>query len=460
MAEIIFLVPLIALFFAFRHNAAWLFLYVYLPSLLLFPDTFHTQMTGLPKLSINQAMILGIIPFAIQQYRRFWKWTITDLMVIALMMCMSYSEYAGSNINDARNLTVTMWSAALFPYVLCKLCLLAEDIEIALTRVFVGLMAVVTFICIYEARFGFNPFIALLQPFFPGQGMGWVTTFRYGFARIAGPFAHAILAGIMMAMTYRLHRWLQWGGHWDGHLHLLKRLPWDPAKVLTVLFFLGMVMTVARGPWLGGVAGAMIVFLSRTKNRRRALWILLALVLVCVPALYVGFQSYLDIQPGMKMTMSQESAMYRKVLMEKYIDIAIEHAVFGWGRNTWPKVPGMESIDNYYLLLTLMHGLSTMLLLVVLMLSLSVRLVIRGMKELPGAASLAMTHAGIIVMVAVSLVTVYLGEQVIPAVFLIFGWADACLIRPYRPQDYLPATEAQPEHQVDDSAFPGKRIIQ
>ena len=98
--------------------------------------------------------------------------------------------------------------------------------------------------------------------------------------------------------------------------------------------------------------------------------------------------------------------------------------------------------------------------LVLTMLVLSVRLIFRGMKELPEAASMAMTHAGIIVMVAVSLVTVYLGEQVIPALFMIFAWADVCLLRPYRPEDYLRGQGETVVAVQEQTAFPGKRIIQ
>jgi heme A synthase len=132
----------------------------------------------------------------------------------------------------------------------------------------------------------------------------------------------------------------------------------------------------------------------------------------------------------MAITASQESALYRKVLMEKYLDIALEHAWLGWGRNTWPKVDGMESIDNYYLLLSLMHGLPASALLLALMLWMAVRLLRQGLTEPSGHNSLSFCFLGMIISVIVSLATVYLGENVLPALFFVLGWAEGFLHDP------------------------------
>ena len=121
--------------------------------------------------------------------------------------------------------------------------------------------------------------------------------------------------------------------------------------------------------------------------------------------------------------------MYRKVMIERYVDIAIEQAALGWGRNTWPKLPGMASIDNYYLLLSLMHGLVATGLLLFLFVWQGLRLFRRGMAEAHDANSLALTFAGILLAVFVTLGTVYLGEQVMPVLFLILGWSEALMQR-------------------------------
>jgi hypothetical protein len=130
--------------------------------------------------------------------------------------------------------------------------------------------------------------------------------------------------------------------------------------------------------------------------------------------------------------------------MEKYEAIALEHAAFGWGRNTWPKVGGMESIDNYYLLLALMHGVIALFFLLAIMAWMSVRLIHLGLKEPASRDSLPFTFAGIITMMFISLGTVYLGEQPMPAFFFIIGWAEA----------YLQRAKTMPKPQITPSASP------
>lgn len=401
---------------------------VYLPVLLLLPDCYHAFTPGLPDPSFNQAAILPIFAVAVLRYLPQWRPSVSDLLAIAFAASVAWSEYINAGYQEAQNLIFAMLTGALAPYLLARLCIARERLHVATARVFAGILFGLAVFGLFEAKFGFNPFLAILGPFFPGQG-GWVTTFRHGLARVAGPYSHAILAGIMMVMAYRLQRWLEWGGHWEPRFTRIT-LPWRKDRTMSVWLFIGSLMTVARGPWIGGLLGGAFAWVGRSRNKRLALMSMLGAALaVGIPAMLM-FASYLDVKPGMPMTTSQESAVYRKVLMEKYMDIAMEHAWLGWGRNTWPKVGGMESIDNYYLLLSLMHGLLATLLLVGLIFWLVGRLLRQGLREPVGHNSLSFCFLGILVSVLVSLATVYLGENVLPAFFFIAGWAEGFLQDP------------------------------
>ena len=430
MYSIIFLAPLIPLAYAFRRSPGWLFVCIYLPALLLVPDTFHTVTLGIPKMSVNQAVIMAILPFALFRYARQWRPSMTDAMVFALVALMALSEYLAAGYKEAQNLAFAMTASAVAPYLVARLVIAAEGLHVDVARRFVLLLFAVVLLSTYEFKFGWNPFLVLPQALFPGQGTGWVTTFRYGFARVAGPYAHAILAGIMILIAYRLQRWLQRGGHWEPHFSALPGLPWSKASIITAALLLGAVMTIARGPWIGAALGAVLVAIGRSREPKRALVAIGIALLLLLPVAYVGIDAYLDVQPGMQISTSQQTALYRKELVEKYVNIAIDHAWLGWGRNTWPRVPGMPSIDNYYLLLSLMHGLLATLVLTTLFFWQSARLVRYGMREGPQANSLAFTFAGILIGIFVSLGTVYLGEQVIPALFLILGWSESLLAKP------------------------------
>ena len=105
--------------------------------------------------------------------------------------------------------------------------------------------------------------------------------------------------------------------------------------------------------------------------------------------------------------------------------------MWGYGRNTWPHHAGAPSIDNYYLLLLLMHGVVAVGLLLTIMITMIYRL-IRAEMQMPIAyplgGSLGFTLAGIFVVYAVTIATVYMGLQAIPLFAILTGWSEAYLI--------------------------------
>lgn len=399
---------------------------LYVPVLLLVPDTFHAITPGLPDPSANVALMIPILIAALAAYGRNWRPGVADLLVLGFAILMAASEYRAAGYSEAQNLMFGTVFQVVAPYLVARLAIDREGLHVALAKKLVMILFAVGLIGLFEFRFGWNPFLTMGErSFFAGQGLGWVTTFRHGFARVAGPYAHCILAGMMMVMAYRLNRWLEWGGHWEPRFRWQFGLPWSKGRLISAALLVASLTTIARGPWIGGVVGALLVHAARAPKRKAALATLAALLLLAAVPGYIAFQSYLDVQPGEAMTLSQETAMYRKVLFEKYYAIAWEHAWLGWGRNTWPKVSGMASIDNYYLLLSLMHGVLATGILAGLMLWMGVRLFLKGMAEPAGANSLAFTLLGILLAFVVSIVTVYMGEAVVPAFFLLLGWAEA-----------------------------------
>jgi hypothetical protein len=74
-----------------------------------------------------------------------------------------------------------------------------------------------------------------------------------------------------------------------------------------------------------------------------------------------------------------------------------------------------------------MHGVPAMLMLVVLMLGSALQCIRRGLQEPPGTHGPGFAFAGIFIAVFVALGTVYLGEQVLPLLFFVLGWAQGWL---------------------------------
>ncbi|CAB3746236.1 MULTISPECIES: O-antigen ligase family protein [Burkholderia] len=440
MTLIVFTALIAAFVVAVRRTPGAALVGVYLPVLLLIPSTFHATVSTTPN--FNQLAIVAIACVALPRSLRNWRPSVADLAIAALVAAVACSEYQNAGYKEAQNLTFVMLTSAALPYFVARRVIPGERLHVAVARRIVGLLACVTIVNVWEFRFGVNLFHAIPGLFFPGQGLGWVTTFRYGVARTAGPFSHAILAGVGLVIGFRLQRWLELGGHWEPRFRRWPGLRIGKARLITLILAAGVLMTLARGPWLGAAAGALLAAIGRAKQPKQVLaWVGMLLV-AGGAAVWIGLNAYLDVKPGQAMTLSQESAMYRKELFDRYLSIAMDHAALGWGRNTWPKVPGMPSIDNYYLLLSLMHGLVGTGLLAFVIVWMSARLLRFGLADVSRAAhgagagarvppnSLAFTFLGILIAVAISLGTVYLGEAAMPLFFFIVGWAEGYLQAP------------------------------
>lgn len=447
MHLVVYLALAAAAVVALRHGPGRALLAVYLPVLLLIPDGFRAITPGLPDPNFNQAAMIPLVAVALLRHGRDWRPAPMDGLVLVFAAWVGYSDYIGRGYSDAQNLMFAMLFSVLAPYLVARLVIGAEGLHVAVARRVVIIAFAVALVGVWEARFGFNPFHALIGNFFPGQGKGWVTTFRYGLARVAGPYSHAILAGIMLAVAFVLQRWLQHAGHWEARFVRLPAWPWGKARTITAVLVLGMLMTVARGPWLGAAVALAVLAVGQAVNRPRALKTAAAVLAVGAAAGAWALGNYLDVQPGAAMTMSQESALYRKVLFEKYYDIATDSAWFGWGLTTWPKVRGMESIDNYYLLISLMHGVPAMAMLVTMLLASTAQCLRRALAEAAGVRGPGFAFAGVFMAVFVSLGTVYLGEQVLPMLFFMLGWAQGWLRTPL-------AAPAQPAGGAVPTAMP------
>lgn len=429
MGFIVAIPSLIALLYAGKYGVAAAFLNVYLPVLLLLPDYYRGVLPPLPHPTFGEAVIIPLFVLFIVKTK--WRLSFVDFLILGYFAAMTYSEGLNVGYPDARNLAFELLGTVVLPYMFAKGLIEPQKLGIPFARRFVMMLFWVSVISLYEFKFGVTPWQLLLKGFFPGQGDGWVTTFRYGFARIAGPYGHAILAGLILIVAYRLQRWLDWRGAWEVKPRHLPWLPFTKTTALTVGLLAGIVMTMVRGPWLGGIVGATFTWIGRAKNRKRALLVFLGgTVFVGLP-MAISLYNYASVGRANAKSASQETAAYRKELLDKYVAIAEDKMVWGWGTNAWPKVPGMPSIDNYYLLLTLMHGVVSTSLLLFILLSMIVRLMVRGLRTpqsgAPGS-SLAFTLAGIHVAILVTLATVFMGEQVVAIWALMTGWAEGYLI--------------------------------
>jgi hypothetical protein len=412
-----------------RRPVAEVFLSVYLFAIFALPSWCRWTVPKIPKMTFHETAILPIAIYFFRKHRKDWQWSFGDVMVFGLVALMTVSEYVNAGYNEAQNLGFGWFAQAALPYVLTKGLIEPQGLRVRFVKRIVVLLCLVTIPFVYEFRFWFDPYRYLTDIFFPGTA--WVTTVRYGFARAAGPYAHCILAGAVFLIGFRLQTWLSKGGHWDKYFRRFRPFGMTKARIITVIMVMGLVMTLARGPQIGAVLATVMGVIGAGRNpMKRALMVLGIVVVIGIPIAIQGYQ-YAAVGREHAKTTSQESAAYRKELLDKYMDIAESHSGLGWGRNGWPKVLGMPSIDNFYLLLALMHGIPASALFVFLQLAMMVRLMRNGFASAaraPVINPLSFTLAGIYVGLLFTFFTVYFGETVIPIFFVFTGFAEGYLL--------------------------------
>ncbi len=428
MSVIIVIPALVALWYL-RKSPAQAFFYVYMTVVLVMPNWPRGQIPTEP--TFNEAAMIPIAAvFFIKGLYKPYQFSIMDLLVFLLLAVMECSEYVNAGFPDARHMLFDVLGAGLFPYLLAKCLVKTGNDRTLFGRRFVWCLFLVWITTLYEFRFAYNPYRLLLDPFFPGQGAGWVTTFRYGFPRVAGPYGHAILNGIVTLIGVQFAFWLKSSGAWEPKFRIA--LPIKKANALLYALLMEAVITFTRGPQLGTVMACFVAWIGRPPNpKARARWVFFLCVFLGIPV-YVWFQSYASVGRAGAKSEAQETVAYRKDLMDKYVAVALEHGVLGWGTSGWPTVNSMRSIDNYYLLLALMHGVTSTVIFVLILLTTIVRLFRNGMRYAPmwpAGSSLSFCLLGTYCGLTWALASAYLGENVAPIFFMLCGFTDGYLVR-------------------------------
>ena len=241
------------------------------------------------------------------------------------------------------------------------------------------------------------------------------------------------LACIMITAVYRMHRWLSWQGIWDqkqtGWLGWLQRqsrfFPIAFKYQISMVLIMMALMTISRGPWIGGFAGAILAVVGNAKDRKKWLIIVVVLFLVGGLAGQAALDSYITPKEGEILSGEAQTMLYRKVMIEQYKGFLMEKTWTGWGLTTVPTIKGMESVDNAFFLMALQHGVLAPALFIVIFLYAIVSQVKFALKAPPGEPPIGFTFSGIYLVCFIAFSTVYMGAQTEPMLFLLLGWGES-----------------------------------
>ena len=415
-----------------KQSLTQAFIGVYIPVLLLLPDYYFAITPGLPDPTFSQSASVALFAVFLMQRAPGYRFSVTDLVVGFYAFAVSYSEFLASGYAHAQNLMFYELTSVLFPYIFAKSLIEPFNLRYDFAKSIVLCLCVVFIFNLFENKLGYNFWTAYLgRIFFPGQNEEWITTFRFGVARAAGPYAHCLVAGIMMAVAYRLQRWLQWSDAWPHKIKQLAWIPWlTPAQLFTLMILGGVLSTLGKGPWLAGIVAAGIVIIGRSKKRVAAIKVVLSIMIFVGIPLLIAFLNYASVGRVHAADDNQETAAYRYELVTEYMDVAREKLWWGWGLMKWPEIHGFESIDNHFLLTYLNHGVVAVTLLFVIIFGMMGRLILHGMSRPPlepKGSSLAFTLAAIYLMYFIAVATVAMMYQSCTLFFLITGLSDAYL---------------------------------
>jgi hypothetical protein len=429
---------LLALIVCIRRGPEQALLNVFLPILMLVPSQ-HWSFSG--QFSFTDTAILPIGAFLLFRSKRKRQWNTIDLLVIAYMAITIVAEGVNKGYKEgSQNLALQELGSILLPYLAARHMFQNPKFAVDFAKRVAVLLAIVSIVSVYEFRMSSDLFTRLFEPIFPPTGN--TVVFRAGFMRIQGPFGHAIALGWMMAFGFRVVRWLEWNGIWNERM---KFLPISKIRFYEFWIVAGSIMSLSVGPWLGAACGAMVVSVFRSLNRKRAIASLILLLAVVGGPIYAEFNAYISVDPAEAIKSGdrlQEDSAYRNKLIPLYTPVVEERAAWGWGRNAFPVLEGMGSIDNEYLLVALTFGLYALALRVALFLWPPILLSIFSLplsRSDPRALA-AYSMIGIYVINAVVARTVSDAGAPLLFVFIISGWSSA-LIAGTDAVESLPRTE-------------------
>jgi hypothetical protein len=424
---------------------------VYLPVLLLLPQYYVLRLPHLPPISFADAAILPLGIVLLMEMRR-WRWAWMDLWVLLFAVCAGLSEALstelangdwtqllsvnfavsqrlGTNIANGGLMLAAGVLTIVLPYMAGKL--LIEQEHDGMRRKVIGrivvLLAVVAGLSVYDFLTGRSLWQKMAKPFLGAyQNEVWEPQMRWGFGRIAGPYGHAILAGMIFLMGLVYCLWLRSADRNWGSQRLIHGLPVTVRGLALTAIAGGLLMTQSRGPWIGVGLALIFALLTRFLPVGKAVVVFAGFCAVfTVAALYYANQYT---EKAMRETSSEEqrNAIYRRQLLTNYTPLVMQRKAFGWGITTVPAVGGQVSIDNEYLLLAVTEGFTGLAVFLAIVTGSAAKLLRMISLPIPGDdRMLAFAHLAVLIGLMTTLSTVYMGEQVVMLFFLFTGWVQA-----------------------------------
>lgn len=428
----------IAFFMLFFYSTSYVFLNVYLPVLLLLPQSFQAVTTGFPKLSFCETTIIPLFFFFLFKEGTRWKFSLADLLIVGFISCRFISIYLNADLHSAINRLALMLCDNFAPYCLAKGIIYSKNLNAAFAKRFVFLLFINVLISFFEAVTSINPHVDIISfLFFPGNPS--IPLSRYGMTRIVGPFGQAIFYGIGITIALLLNYWLIKNRYWKPNFSRLPVLFFTKGTTIAIVLVIGLLLNLSRGPWLACFVGLMLMGIGFSKQPMSTFFIRGSLVTATLALIYI-FYSYLIQFANEFSSETEANVVYRFKLIDLYLDVAWEKPWFGW--DVLPTKRQSLSIDNQYLYLFLSNGILALFFFTGAIVWCMIRLFFRGLKTRNTHAldsNLSFTIMSVLMAIALCFFTVYMGDQIENILFLLLGWGEGLLISKPNPHFRSPS---------------------
>ena len=304
---------------------------VYIPCLLLVPIYITKAVGGflVCDVTLVSMMLAGIGFF---RWSSSLRYTFLDLCICLFAFSAFYADAHIHTLNIAFYALCQNLATCFFPYWLARTLIEQTGSRREFAKSLVFCLAIIGLLSLYEYKMERNPFDEMAGVI-NGQISAWGRQTRWGFARIAGPYGHAIIAGMIFSTGALFQLWLAGTRSWDGSRALRYFRTSRRAKVITGLVCLGLFMTQSRGPWIGFAFGLIIASVGFAKNRRRAATIAIVGLVMAIAVTTVVLDQYTSKGYSNTSTgdLDQQNAEYRRNLLPVYAPLVAKGGFWGWG---------------------------------------------------------------------------------------------------------------------------------
>ena len=436
MTPALILIPaLIALAMLHSSPATRVAQKVYVPCLLVIPMYMEFRLGGL-YVNVTSFVSMLLALCGLWAWYRTLRFSFLDLCALGYSISAFYSDAHVHAMNVAVYAFLWSVSKCIFPYLIGRTLIEQTGMRTQFVKALVLSLAVIAIASLWEFRMETNLFQVTVERI-THQTSLWGRQVRWGFGRVAGPYGHAITAGMIFSTGVLLQLWLVGSKSWNSSKALSFFRSRRKPLYLTLIVCLGLFMTQSRGPWIGCGFGLIVASIGFARNRRRAAVLSLSGLVVALAITSVVLDKYTGADVSKTKDRDQLNAEYRRELWTTYKPLIEMGGLWGWGtpatlyHGVYAWAPDQPSIDNEYIRIAMLQGYAGFVLFV-LLLATSILHLIKLCITLRNREDILFAYCMLGVMIAMSftLTTFYLADPMMQIVFLFLGWSES--VRPTR----------------------------